>query len=224
MNLDINLTHVEVIKLQQEMCHDRVFRELCETNNLPWDFKGGYEPRWYNGPPPKDVKLLFLMAEPGAITDTERNNLLPAIQHTEWLRGYDTRKQEHYWRDNLCKLCGYIWPRETEENMYRYLGGSCTFWMSLRPGKQNANVPLELEKYFLTTYMGRFLALFPNAVLLAAGGKAQARLKKFRRLTNSGVAFETCWAFTRPACNQAAARESWHVAGEAIRRGLATRR
>lgn len=223
MRPGIDLMHVEVIKLQQEMCRDRVFRNLCETNNVPWDFTGGYEPRWYNGPAPKDVKLLFLMAEPGAITSTERTNLLPAVQHAEWLRGYDTSKQEHYWRANLYKLCGYIWPDETEENMCRYLGGSCTFWMSLRPGEQNANVPSELEKYFLTTYLGRFLALFPSAVLLAAGGKARTRLKKFGRLTTDGGAFETCWAFTRPACNQAAARESWRVAGEAIGRKLATR-
>jgi hypothetical protein len=221
MKLDISSTHVEIIKLQHEMCRDQMFRDFCETNTLPWDFTGGYEPRWYNGPVPEDVKLLFLMAEPGAITDTERADPLPAIQHAEWLHGYDTRKQEHYWRSNLRELCGHVWPNETEENMYRYLGGSCTFWMSLRPGKQNANVPSELEKYFLTAYLGRFLSLFPNAVLLAAGGKARTRLKKLERLTNSSLAFDTCWAFTRPACNQAAARESWHTAGEAIRRRLA---
>lgn len=192
------------------MKNDTIFRSLCQDHGLPWDIERGYEPRWYNGPAPEDVKVLMLMAEPGPITPTEALNLLPAINHDDWIGDYDLHLQEHYWRDNLRMLCSHIWPRDTEANMYKNLGGSCTFWMSLPHGSSTDTVPREIVNYFLKTYFGEFLALFKNAIILAAGGKAKDRLKKF------GVEFVGCWAFTRPGCNQQKAKDSWRDAGIAI--------
>jgi len=105
--------------------------------------------------------------------------------------------------------------------MRRHLGGSCTFWMSLPEGSQTSQIPRELEDYFSQKYLGRFLALFPHALLLAAGGKSRVRLNRFAKQTKTGVAFESCWAFTRPGCNRAKAHESWRNVGEVIKQRLA---
>ena len=208
-------THVPIFALQAEMKSDRQFEALCRQSGLPRDFVAGYEPRWYNGPPPELTKVLFFMAEPGAITETEKNNLLPAITHDDWIGTYDLRLQEHYWRDNLRQLCRHIWPENTEASMCEQLGGSCTFWMSLPRNAQTKAIPAAPLNYFLTKYLARFLALFPNAIILAAGGKAA------ERLTKVGHAFERCSAFTKPESNKPSARESWRVAGLAIARRLA---
>jgi hypothetical protein len=168
------------------MKSDGRFKALCERHGLPWNFAAGYEPRGYNGPAPEQTKLLVLLAEPGAITPTEARNLLPAISHRRWVEPDNLRLQEHYWRANLLELCRYIWPENTEDSMYTDVGKSCTFWMSLPPGAQTSQIPREPLDYFLQTYLKRFLALFPNAILLAAGGKAHARLRRLN------IEFESC--------------------------------
>ena len=127
MSDGLALTHSPVLSLQAEMEEDRRFQALCEKLDLPWDFEAGYRPRGYHGPAPEQVKLLVLLAEPGAISPTEGKNLLPAISHNHWIGGFDLRSQEHYRRGNLQKLCSYVWPESTEDNMYEYLGKSNAF-------------------------------------------------------------------------------------------------
>lgn len=215
MGDDLKRTHAPIFALQAEMKEDAKFRASCLQNGLPWDFAAGYEPRGYNGPPPEQTRLLVLLAEPGAITPTEAHNLLPTISYRRWVEPYNLRLQEHYWRANLRELCRYIWPENTEDSMYAHLGKSCTFWMSLPPGAQTSQVPREPLRYFLQTYLKQFLALFPNAIILAAGGKAQTRLRSVH------AEFEGCSAFTRPESNKPSARESWRRAGQAIASRLA---
>jgi phosphopantetheine adenylyltransferase len=70
MNDEVKLA--PVLRLQAEMLRDETFETLCRKYRLPWDFESGYVPRWYNGPAPDDVRVLFLMAEPAAISSTER--------------------------------------------------------------------------------------------------------------------------------------------------------
>lgn len=237
MQSDLSRTHAAIFALHQEMKADREFRRLCEQpardlpHGLPWNFEDGYEPRWYNGPAPEDVQVLFLMAEPGAPTKTEKEcrekdpeHAAQPVNHEEWLAPYrdKIKNQEHYWRENLRALCRHIWPDETEANMYRYLGGSCTFWMSL-PEKQTTPVPRDLEDYFLKNYLRRFLQLFPNAVLLAAGStKPRTRLERLKRLAHAEFQFECCWAFTKPACTifKQRAEDSWRQTGRSIRSKL----
>lgn len=212
---DIHESHRDIIALQSAMMSDMRFRELCESSGLPWDFGSGYEPRWYNGPAPEDVRVLFFMAEPGAITPTESQNLLPAISYDDWIGRYDLNAQEHYWRDNLRELCRHIWPEDVEAAMRSHLAGSCTFWMSLAPGSQTSEVDRPVVNYFTRTYLKRFIALFPNAIFLAAGGKARNRLRPLQ------IPFEQCSALTRPESNKPRAHKSWAAAGARIRSMLA---
>ena len=207
----IESTHANVIDLQQRMLADSEFRELCLANKLPWDPSAGYEPRWYNGPEPSKVRLLFLMAEPGPITSTEALNLRPAVTADPWIHGVDLSLQETYWLGNLRQLCRHIWPDDTEAQMDSHVGGSCTFWMSLRHGSTTDSIRSPILRYFRKIYLEPFMNLFPNAVILAAGAKARDRLKPF------GIEFIECSAFTRPESNKPRARDSWRQAGEQAR-------
>lgn len=207
---NIKKSHHDIISLQEEIKEDSAFKKLCLEYDLPWDLDAGYEPRWYNGPAPKDVRVLFFMAEPGAITPNEAQNLLPAVSHSDWFDGYDLNALEHYWRDNLRSLCRHIWPDKTEIAMYSFLGGSCAFWMSLPRGNQTSEVPRAVVKYFIDNYLGRFIALFPNAIVLAAGAKARDRLNAL------SVPFEQCSALTRPESNKPRAIKSWRRVGKSI--------
>ena len=125
----------DIIALRREMLRDETFRSLCIDNGLPWDVTAGYEPRWYYGPHPSNVKVLFFMAEPGPVTPTEQFNLLPPVGHPSWLSGHSLDSQEHYWRRNLYTMCQAIWPDDTMQMMNSYLAGTCTFWMSLPHGQ-----------------------------------------------------------------------------------------
>ena len=212
---DISQTHASVFELQRAMASDAAFEFLCRKHGLPWNAGSGYEPRWYNGPPPAEARVLVLMAEPGA--PSRAVHLSRTVAYSDWLAGYDLQLPDHYWRANLLQLCRYIWPSDTEAKMVKHLAGSCTFWMSLPEGGQTKPVPGALINYFSEHYLRRFLALFTNAVVLAAGKKAHERLTKL------GIPHESCWAFTRPGCNQKMARDSWREAGSAIRETLAAR-
>ncbi|MDE2271709.1 MAG: hypothetical protein KGJ94_06955 [Xanthomonadaceae bacterium] len=232
----IHHTHKSIIELWQEMKSDAEFKRLCDKYCLPWDFDAGYEPRWYNGPRPEDVKVLFLMAEPGAITKTEKDNPRPAISDDGWPEQdpVTARKQENYWKENLYTLCSSIWPQNTRAEMNRHLAGSCTFWMSLPDQdyakqrgcdlNQTSAIPRELEDYFLERYLCWLLAAFPaTTIILAVGAtKATPRLKRLRGLTAAPVTqpIVNCQAFTLPASNTKKAKDSWKVAACAIKTKL----
>jgi len=81
-------THGELLNLHAEIKSDPAFKELCLSHGLLWEDMGN-EPRGYNGPPPDDVHVLYVSAEPGPVTPTERLNLLPAITAAPWLDGFD---------------------------------------------------------------------------------------------------------------------------------------
>ena len=64
--------------------------------------------------------------------------------------------------------------------------------------------------YWRQKYAHRLFGLFPRAVVLAAGGKAQTRLRQL------GIGFVKCGAVTKPGCNFPSVKESWARAGKAI--------
>ena len=199
-----------VLDIHAEIKGDTAFKELCFSHGLLWEDVGN-EPRGYHGPAPEDVQVLYISAEPGPVTPTERLNLIPAITTGPWIDGFDLRLQEHYWRKNLEVICGSIWPENTVENMDKHLGGMQSFWISLPDGATTKAIPRPVLEYWRQHYAHRLFALFPHAVVLAAGGKAQERLRRL------GIDFIGCGAVTTPGCNFKKVKDSWPVAGQGIR-------
>jgi len=197
--------------LQKRMLVDSEFKRLCEKYNIPWAPDRGYEPRWFAGPEASPPRFLIVMAEPAPISPTEESHLLPAVGAVNWLDGYNFKLLEHYWRLNVKALFGEMWPDGTSSMMNLHVGGTCTFWMSLPHGKTTQTVPRELEAFFVEKYFLEILALCANSELIAAGGKASARLSKYN------IPHRKCWAFTRPGCNRAEAKASWMRLGQSLR-------
>jgi len=234
---EIRVSHKLIINIWQEMKSDREFERLCRESGLPsWYVDEAYEPRWYNGPRPDDVKVLFLMAEPGAITKNERKNLKPAISNEGWPAqdSVTEKQQENYWRKHLYQLCSEVWPEDTRAKMNQYLAGSCTFWASLPSNEeakhrsinlnQTSQVPRRVADYFLKKYLGRFLAIFPASTIVVAAGltKAKSRLDRLEEVTAVPVKqrVKTCIALTKPAATGKRAKESWSRVGREVRQML----
>jgi hypothetical protein len=78
-------------------------------------------------------------------------------------------------------------------------------------------VPAAPLRHFLAHYLPDFLALFPQAIVVAAGSKAAQRLE---RVSGS---FKRCSALTMPEANKPRARESWRAVGESIQNQLQRR-
>jgi hypothetical protein len=203
-------THGILLDLHTEIKNDSVFKELCLSHGLLWEDVGN-EPRGYNGPSPEDVQVLYVSAEPGPVTPTERLNLIPAITNAPWLSGFDLSLQEHYWRKNLEVICESIWPTDTVENMDKHLGGMQSFWISLHEGATTNAIPKPVLDYWRQHYAHRLFGLFPHAVVLAAGLKAQKRLDQLN------IKYISCGAVTRPGCNFKTVKDSWPVAGKEIK-------
>ena len=68
------------------------------------------------------------------------------------------------------------------------------------------HVPRSVETECAKRYLLAQLALFPDARIVALGGKAQ------QRLARAGVQFVPAWAAGRPGCNRPQAHESWRQA------------
>lgn len=202
-------THGVLLNLHAEIKSDSVFRELCISHGLHWEDVGN-EPRGYNGPAPEDVQVLYVSAEPGPVTPTERLNLIPAITNAPWLDGFDLSLQEHYWRKNLEVICSSIWPENTVEQMDKHLGGMQSFWIYLPEGATTDAIPKPVMDYWRQHYAHRLFGLFPHAVVLAAGLKAQKRLDQLN------IKYISCGAVTRPGCNFKTVKDSWPRAGNAI--------
>ena len=95
--------------------------------------------------------------------------------------------------------------------MDRHLGGMQSFWISLPEGATTKAISKPVLDYWRQHYAHRLFGLFPHAVVLAAGGKAQERLRRL------GIDFIGCGAVTKPGCNFKKVKESWPVAGKAIK-------
>jgi hypothetical protein len=94
--------------------------------------------------------------------------------------------------------------------MDSHLGGMQSFWVSLPEGATTKSIPRPVLDYWRVKYAYRLFGLFPNAVVLAAGGKAQERLRRL------GIDFVGCGAVTKPGCNFKKVKDSWSRAGKTI--------
>lgn len=199
-----------VLDIHAEIKGDTAFKELCFSHGLLWEDVGN-EPRGYHGPAPEDVQVLYISAEPGPVTPIERHSLIPAITTGPWIDGFDLNLPEHYWRKNLQVICNSIWPENTVEQMDKHLGGMQSFWISLPEGATTKAIPRPVLDYWRQHYSHRLIDLFPHAVILAAGNKAQERLRRL------GIDFIGCGAVTKPGCNFKKVKDSWPLAGKSIK-------
>ena len=160
--------------MHAEIKSDSVFNELSQSSGLLWEDEGN-EPRGYHGPAPESVRVLYVGAEPGPVTATERQNFMPAINTVPWIDGHDLIFNEHYWRKKLLVICSYIWPENIINHMDNHLGGMHYFWISLPEGSTTKSIPRPVLEYWRKKYARRLFGLFPDAIVLAAGSASNAK-------------------------------------------------
>lgn len=190
------------------------FQSSCTS--MRWKPDVGHVPRGFCGATgnPEDVRLVLVCAEPGDphpgeahLGDGTPDGYLESAYSYAWTCLESGKDLFHRNFRHLLDLC---WPGQTfEQQMHKtWRTESVLCSAEVEGGK----VPLEVERACAERFLRPQLSLFPGAVVVALGGKAQARLRR------TGVRdFIRAFAVAPPGCNRPEARESWRKVAALVR-------
>lgn len=199
---------------------------IARRHGLPSDYQAGHRPRHMAGnlSDPQTVRLVVLLAEPGSSPGPEE---MGRSERT-WLEDvtcdgvggggfrlrYDGRgvgAHESLYERNPCAFLGAVWPELSAAERLRRAVITNAFWV--QAPTSGGSIPSGAEAEF-GPILRRLLGPFSNAVIVAAGNKAQ------RRCAKAGVSFVPMGALTPPGCNQVRVRRSWDDAALTVRKAL----
>ena len=179
------------------------FAGIC--GSMRWEPESGHIPRGFLGATgrPEEVELVLVFAEPGDPQPGDHKTLEEALDHAHrsFRAGNGVFHQKARAFFDLC------WPDLAFEDQLKRVWVTesvlCSAAWSTGP------VPRAIELECGERYLRGQLALFPNALVVALGSKAQDRLRRI------GIRdFEPAHAFGLPGCYQKEAGPSWvRVAG-----------
>jgi len=180
--------------------------------DMRWNPEAGHVPRGFCGAAgePAEVELVLVMAEPGDPHDGESHPSNPeaalASVYDYAYKCYANGKDQYH--RNVRTILDLCFPGTSFDEQMRRT------WMTesvlCSASKEGASVPKPVAAACRSQYLERQLALFPQAVVVALGGKAAKRLR--------GRAYISAFAAAPPGCNFKGARESWEVVAAAVRR------
>lgn len=185
------------------------FAEECIE--MRWRPDAGHVPRGFSGACGnlEEVEVVIVVAEPGDPHRLEKHTGLESAYKYAWQCFENSKDLYHRNFRYFVNLC---FPNVTfyEQMKKVWLTESVLCSAPLETG------PLRSKgaEYCIERYLLPQLRLFPNAKVVAFGGKAQSRLK-------GKVLFHSARALAPPGCNHKGSRESWQQVAEMIR---ATRR
>lgn len=183
------------------------FKATCRA--MRWVPHQGHVPRGFCGAAGRldEVRLVLVCAEPGDPHDGESHAAVRVRLRLEVLREWKGPL-----RRNFRKLLDECWPGfGFQERMRRTWTTESALCSAER---ETAEVHGDIERACADRFLLRQLSLFPGAVVVALGGKANGRL---RRVGFGGHL--KAFALAPPGCNYTGARPSWQkVAAEARRR------
>jgi len=174
------------------------FSGVCQC--MRWAPEKGHIPRGFLGASgePSEVEIVLVFAEPGDPQPGDHETLEEALAHAyrSFKSGTGVFHQKARAFFNLC------WPGLSFDDQLKRVWVTesvlCSAEWSTGP------VPREIENECGLRYLKQQLALFPNALVVALGSKAQSRLSRI------GVQnVEKAHAFGLPGCNQKEALPSW---------------
>jgi len=172
---------------------------------MRWDPKGGHIPRGFFGATGKlsEVEIVLVFAEPGDPKPGDHTSMEEAISHAN--RSF--RMGSGVFHQKAREFFELCWPGLSFEDQMKRVWLTESVLCSAE--KSTGPVPVEVERDCGAKYLKNQLALFPNALVVAMGGKAKKRLK---RIGINNV--EQAHAFGKPGCYQNEAYPSWvRVAG-----------
>jgi hypothetical protein len=188
------------------------FEGRCK-GSVRWDPANGHIPCGFRGATGnlEEVKLVLVCAEPSKSLPGEEYELLRGGPRDYFRREY-TRASRHLkhptdqFARNIRRIIDMAWgPRVPFEEQMRKTWLTNAVLCAAR--KDAGPVPPAVETECVKRYLLAQLELFPDARIVALGGKAQ------QRLARAGVQkFERAWAAGAPGCNMPQAPESWRQA------------
>ena len=198
------------------------FGGVCKVA-AKWDPGNGLAPRGFLGATSKldEVEVVILVAEPGnpydgrgtfSLTQGQQGLLRQACHHTlEHLRdGTDL------FHRNLRLLLDLIFPDLPFEEQLKRAWLTETYLCSAP--EEGGNVPAEAERECATRYLQKQLTLLQGRPVIALGGKAQKRARRY------APNLIKAYSIAPPGCNHRPARPSWESAAKQARAIIRRRR
>jgi hypothetical protein len=189
------------------------FRGACRS--MRWKPELGHVPRGFCGATGAlcEVQLVLVVAEPGDPHTAEvyapqasPSELFESV--CRYVCGCFANGKDQFHR-NVRQILDHCWPDLSFHEQIRrtWITESVLCSASVECG----SLPPAAHRNCVDLYLGRELALFPNAVVAALGGKAHHRMKPLRR------SFIRAGSVAPPGCNQQCVRESWGKVSAAVR-------
>lgn len=196
----------EVLRILEPAYPCSNFHGACSS--MRWDPENGYIPRGFLGATrtPRAVELVLVFAEPGdPHLGEEHSGYASAVEHS-----YQCMRlgQDQFHRNVrlILDLCFPNMPFDLQlERVWMTESVLCSAKV------EGGAVPAIAWRACGSAFLSQQLALFPEALVVALGSKAAARLSAL------GVEYLKATAAAPPGCNHRGALESWHSIASALR-------
>ena len=175
------------------------FKGAC--SEMRWQPEAGHVPRGFLGATGslEDVELVLVFAEPGDPQPGESHTGLESAYEYATL-GFGNGKD--LFHRNVLRILGMCWPELSFEQQLRKAWLTESVLCSART--EGAPVSVPASRACGRRYLLAQLAMFPSALVVALGKKAQSRLQGL------GVrSFLPVFAAAPPGCNRREALASW---------------
>ncbi len=186
-----------------------------------WDPQNGHVPRGFMGATSSldEVEVVILFAEPGnpygsdpfSPAQSSRRLLSQASRYTF---GHHRGGTDLFHR-NLRLMLDLIFPGFQFEDQLKRAWITETYLCSAP--RESGNVPSNAERGCADRYLAKQLALFEGLPVIALGGKAQKRAKRY------APNLIKAYSLAPPGCNHKPARPSWEAAAAKVRKMIADR-
>ncbi len=186
------------------------FATAC--HEMRWSPGDGHVPRGFCGATGRleDVRLVLVVAEPG---DPHIGEHHPDSPETALKSTYDHayrcfRDSKDLFHRNMRLILNLCWPNKSFDEQLQVSWITESVLCSAK--HEGAHVPSTVARACRARFLEAQIEFFPNAVVVALGGKAANRLK--------GLRFIAAGSIAPPGCNQPAVRSSWEQATAEVRR------
>ncbi len=180
------------------------FETACK-GKMQWAPEEGHVPRGFAGGfgPPGDVRLVLVCAEPGNPYDDEKYPKGPPASVLKTVCRYVLTAREaskDLYHQNLRYILNGCFPgMEFRKQLERVWITNSVLCSAEREGGQ---VPAAVGHECRERYLEAQLRLFPTALVVALGRKAQQRLRTWRNV-------QPAYSVAPPGCHRREARPSW---------------
>lgn len=170
-------------------------------SEMRWQPEAGHVPRGFLGSTGslEEVELVLVFAEPGDPHENEKHKDMHSA-HAYAKSCYASGKD--LFHRNVRKILKDCWPNDSFEEQLRKVWLTESVLCSAR--KECGPVSSKAARACGELYLLKQLELFPNALVVALGGKAQRRLRAIG-FTN----FLAVFAAAPPGCNRIKAAATW---------------